>query len=146
MTSRPFHIIQKSLLDITVPDIGAALNWQTKSSRSFVDVICTQIERCFSEYEQSDHHLIIEKVVVDLGALPMGSLEKELPERFYSMFSEMLRERWSISSNAGSFRATEEDALNPCENLQVKPLNKFHQGSKDSNHRKFCIWFISRIE
>ena len=92
MGTNALHIIQKQSIDITLPDIGTALEWESKERDGFTKMVQQQLERCFDEYTRSGDHFIIGKLDVDLGMFSMNNLHEEMPARLYAEMRRILDE------------------------------------------------------
>jgi hypothetical protein len=102
MSSKKLHIIQKQLIDITLPNATAALEWEATKRRDFTALINKQLERCFDDYDKNGDHLIIEKLDVDLGVFTMDNLQEEVSRRLYSKIYQTLQEHSKTTIFAGS--------------------------------------------
>ena len=84
MSTGNLHIIQKQVIDITLPNANAALEWEANRRQDFTAIINSQLEKCFDEYDNAGNHLIIEKLEIDLGTFSTDNLQQEMPERLYA--------------------------------------------------------------
>ena len=92
MSNKKLHIIQKQVIDITLPNATAALEWEATQRRDFTTSINKQLERCFDDYDKNGDHLIIEKLDLDLGVFTTSDLQEEMPGRLYSKLYKILEE------------------------------------------------------
>ncbi|HEX5150591.1 MAG TPA: contractile injection system tape measure protein [Parafilimonas sp.] len=102
MSNSKKHIIQKQLIDITLPHATAALEWESTKRRDFTALINKQLERCFDDYDKNGDHLVMEKLDVDLGVFTMNNLQEEVSERLYSKLYQRLQEHSKTTTYAGS--------------------------------------------
>jgi hypothetical protein len=102
MSNKKLHIIQKQLIDITLPNATAALEWEASKRRDFTALINKQLERCFDDYNKNGDHLVIEKLDIDLGVFTMNNLQEEVSQRLYSKLYNTLQERSARTILAGS--------------------------------------------
>jgi hypothetical protein len=102
MSNKKLHIIQKQVIDITLPNATAALEWEATQRRDFTTLINKQLERCFDDYDKNGNHLIIEKLDVDLGVFTMDNLQEEASRRLYSKLYETLQEHSKTTIFVGS--------------------------------------------
>src|SRR6476620_7417664 len=93
MSNKKLHIIQKQLIDITLPNATVALEWEASKRRDFTALINKQLEKCFDDYDKNGDHLIIEKLDIDLGIFTMDNLQEEVSQRLYSELYKTLQER-----------------------------------------------------
>lgn len=110
MSSSNLHIIQKQVVDITLPDMRSAMEWEDRERDIFTGMIRNQLERCLDEFQTGDEHLVIEKLQIDLGSFTMKNLYDEMPARFYAAMTSHLQEhRQKITKYSGTFSKKEED-------------------------------------
>jgi hypothetical protein len=93
MSDKKLHIIQKQLIDITLPNATVALEWEASKRRDFTALINKQLEKCFDDYDKNGDHLIIDKLDIDLGIFTMDNLQEEVSQRLYSELYKTLQER-----------------------------------------------------
>ncbi|HEY5749325.1 MAG TPA: contractile injection system tape measure protein [Chryseolinea sp.] len=139
MATRPLHIIQKQVVNITLPDIGAALAWSAEGHQEFIKMISDQLERSLSEFDGQDH-LIIEKMELDLGLFTPAMLQPELPGRFHAAFREALEVHRSASPSGASHDPERRDASrHDFENdrLHAKTPDAENQTPDEPNHRLY---------
>lgn len=139
MTTRSFHIIQKQVVDITLPDIGAALAWSAEGHQEFVKMISDQLERSLSEFDTHDH-LIIEKMELDLGHFTPAMLRPELPGRFHAAFREALEahrsDHASVTARDAERRGASQQAFDN-DPQQTKTSNENQTQADEPHHRLF---------
>ena len=91
MQTKHSHIIEKELIEITLPDFAAVRNWEDKYRQPFVEDVREVIDRTFSEYEKINGYLVLDKVQIDLGVLKVEDLHKEMSARLYLELQKALR-------------------------------------------------------
>jgi hypothetical protein len=140
MTTLPLHIVQKQVVNITLPDIGAALAWSTDGHQAFVKLLSEQLERSLSEFDMNDH-LIIDTMALDLGSFTPGLLHAELPARFHAALREALEAyRPGRSTQTSSDQKNRGLSQNNFENDRphTKEGNAENQTAEDkTNHRVY---------
>ncbi|SHH64485.1 hypothetical protein SAMN04488109_4797 [Chryseolinea serpens] len=139
MATRSLHIIQKQVVDITLPDIGAVLAWSADGHQEFVKMISDQLERSLSEFDTHDH-LIIEKMELDLGSFTPSMLHPELPGRFHAAFREALEahrsDRASVTSRDAERREDSQHAFDH-DPQQAKTSNENQTQADEPHHRLY---------
>jgi hypothetical protein len=83
MQTKQLHIIQKELIEITLPDFKAVQNWDVNDRQSFVEDVRKVIDRTFSEYEVENSYLLLEKLEIDLGTFKKADVHTQMPDRLY---------------------------------------------------------------
>jgi hypothetical protein len=90
MQTKQLHIIQKELIEITLPDFEAAHNWELNDRELFIEDVRKVIDRTFSENEEEDRYLLLEKLEIDLGSFKKEDLHTEMPGRLYTELQKAL--------------------------------------------------------
>ena len=139
MATKSFHIIQKQVVNITLPDIGAALAWSADGHQEFVKMISDQLERSLSEFDTHDH-LIIEKIELDLGSFTPSMLHPELPGRFHAAFREALEVHRADHASVTSKNTERRDASQRAfenDRQHAKASNKNQTEADEPHHRLY---------
>jgi hypothetical protein len=147
MATESFHIIQKQVVNITLPDIGAALAWSAEGHQDFVRMISDQLERSLSELDTHDH-LIIEKMELDLGRFTPAMLQPELPGRFHKAFREALEahrsDRVPVTPRDAKIREASQHGFDD-DRQRVKTSNE-NQAQADEPHQRLYNTKQARLE
>ena len=135
MSDKKLHIIQKQLIDITLPNATVALEWEASKRRDFTALINTQLERCFDDYDKNGDHLVIEKLDIDLGVFTMNNLKEEVSGRLYSKLYETLQERSKETILTGT-EATERNYA------ETSKTDRFYTGQQGK--LEALVYFLNK--
>lgn len=85
------HIIQKQTFELSASGTGINLNWEQRASDCVRNIINPCIEECFNEASAADHHLIIDKLDIDLGNFTSAAFEKQIAQKLKEILSIQLQ-------------------------------------------------------
>jgi hypothetical protein len=85
------HIIQKQTFELSASGTGINLNWEQRASDCVRDILNPCIEECFNEASSAGHHLIIDKLDIDLGNFTSKEFEKTIAQRLKEILSRQLQ-------------------------------------------------------
>lgn len=85
------HIIQKQTFELSASGTGINLNWEQRASDSVRNILNPCIEECFNEASSAGHHLIIDKLDIDLGNFTSAEFEKNVAQRLKEILSKQLQ-------------------------------------------------------
>ena len=91
MDTQSKHIIQKQVLEISTSNSATDLEWERKASVFLRDVISPAIETCFNNLSSLNHHLIVDKLELDLGTIAHNDFEKEAGKRLMEQLNDRLQ-------------------------------------------------------
>jgi len=94
MPTKHHHIIEKQVLEITVPDFATALHWEVNQGSGMKDAIYHVLDRCFEEYDNEESHLVIEKLELDLGTFTEENFQTEMPRRLSAELQKKMPGYW----------------------------------------------------
>jgi hypothetical protein len=86
------HIIQKQVLELSAPGSKKSFEWDRHAEELIRTVLNPAIEECFDACDTPGHHLIIDKIEIDLGNFPPGGMAAELKKRLIDKMSRQLRD------------------------------------------------------
>jgi hypothetical protein len=93
------HIIQKQTFELSASGTGINLNWEQRASDCVRNIINPCIEECFNEASSAGHHLIIDKLDIDLGHFGSAEFEKTVAQKLKAMLSVQLQSCITSSQN-----------------------------------------------
>lgn len=108
MSNKNVHIIQKQVLDITLPNASVAFDWEANKRYDFTTQLHRELEKCFDEYDKEGKHLIIEKLQLDLGIFTFEELNTEMPGRLYAVLSDTLKQYSNMAIETEVFSGNRE--------------------------------------
>jgi hypothetical protein len=80
------------LIEVTLPDFETARNWELHDRKPFAEITRRVLDETFAEYDGIPSHLIMQKLVLDLGTFSKDALLKELAERLKKELHKALSE------------------------------------------------------
>jgi Contractile injection system tape measure protein len=98
MATKRHHIIEKQVLEITLPDFTTALHWEANQRGELKDAIYHVLDRCFEEYDNEENHLVIEKLELDLGTFTEESFQTEMPRRLFAELQKKMPGHWESAA------------------------------------------------
>lgn len=93
------HIIQKQTFELSASGTGINLNWEQRASDCVRNIINPCIEECFNEASSAGHHLIIDKLEIDLGHFASAEFEKTVAQKLKEMLIVQLQSCITSSQN-----------------------------------------------
>jgi hypothetical protein len=84
------HIIQKQTFELSASGAGINLNWEQRASDCVRNILNPCIEECFNEASAAGHHLIIDKLDLDLGSFTNAEFEKKVAQKLREVLSTHL--------------------------------------------------------
>ncbi len=117
MSTKNLHIVQKQVIDITLPNANAVFDWEVNQRTGITSMIKDQLEKCFDEWDKTDDHLIIDKLDLDLGIFHLDTLQSEMPVRLYTELQKKLNHYVNVAAREGIFSGC-------IRNTQEKPDSK----------------------
>jgi len=84
------HIINRQVLELTIPERGVAQSVQNKSSEIVKYKLQPALDKLFSKLTTADEIIRIDKLVVDLGTVSVNELENVLVERSLKEISDKI--------------------------------------------------------
>lgn len=81
------HIIQRQTFELSASGNGINLNWEQRASDCVRDILNPCIEECFNEVSLASHHLIIDKLDIDLGSFTGDEFERTVAQRLRELLN-----------------------------------------------------------
>jgi hypothetical protein len=98
LTTKQNHIIEKELIEISFPGFEAARNWEDNHRQKIVEIIRVVIDRAFSESDEKEKSLVLDKLEVNLGEFTQENMAKLIPDRLYIELTKKLGHLFESSS------------------------------------------------
>ena len=89
--SRQNHIVQKEILELTVPDKAGAMSAQEQVSELLKEKVNPALEEIFSTLVSSNETVRIDKLVIDIGTIAPDKIDSEMPEKILTRIKQELR-------------------------------------------------------
>ncbi len=128
------HIINRQVLELTIPERGVAQSVQNKTSEIIKYKLQPALDKLFSKLTTADEIVRIDKLVIDLGTVSINELEKVLVERSLNEISDKIN-RLKISG------LTDKGIKPESGNLADKN-GKFTSTSKSKDFLERFVYFL----
>ncbi|MBK6282377.1 MAG: hypothetical protein IPF54_06630 [Draconibacterium sp.] len=128
------HIINRQVLELTIPERGVAQSVQNKTSEIIKYKLQPALDKLFSKLTTADEIVRIDKLVIDLGTVSINELEKVLVERSLNEISDKIN-RLKISG------LTVKE-LKPESGTSADKNGKFTSISKSKDSLEQFVYFL----
>jgi hypothetical protein len=128
------HIINRQVLELTIPERGVARSIQNKTSEIVKYKLQPALDKLFSKLTTADEIVRIDKLVIDLGTVSMDELEKVLVERSLNEISDKIS-RLKISGLT-------DKGIKPVNGNSVDENRKFTTLSKSKDVLDQFVYFL----
>jgi hypothetical protein len=140
MSTQQQHVINSMRLDLSMPDKALAREVQERLSKLAHGKLLPAVEAVFSEVCPSDVTHQLERLVVDLGVVPLDRLEEEILAQLMPQLKLALGEiqqaapgQGALGSHSASTRFLESDDVFYIDNAGLVLLSPFFTRYHDAN-------------
>jgi len=87
---RQNHLIQKEILELTIPDKDIAMHVQDQFSGLMKEKINPSLDKLFSALAGEDEIIRIDKLIIDIGTVNLNKIKSDIPEQIISVIEDEL--------------------------------------------------------